>query len=220
MNSATVKICGLQSMETIQSIVNMRIDYIGFIFAKSKRQVASGQVGEMIDFITRNSENHPLAVGVFVNPMKQELVDVLKDAKLDVIQLHGSESPELCRWVKDHLKLKVFKVFSVSNKPQDVKAILDPYGAVIDALLLDTYDPVVGGGTGETFAWDCIPTYQQWTKKQNIPLLIAGGLDTSNVAGLIETYHPDGVDVSSGVEINGIKDMNKIRDFVERVKSI
>jgi phosphoribosylanthranilate isomerase len=220
MNKATVKICGLQSIGTIKSIVNLPIDHIGFIFAKSKRQVTPKQAGEMIRFVTTKAESPPLSVGVFVNPTKQELEDVLKVAKLDVIQLHGTESPEFCQWVKDHLQVKVFKVFFVSSKLQDVETILMPYAAVIDALLLDTYDPVVGGGTGKTFAWDCIPTYQQWTKKLNIPLLIAGGLDASNVTGLLETYEPDGVDVSSGVEINGIKDINKVMDFVERVKSI
>lgn len=221
MTAPKVKICGLQSIDTLESMSELQVDYIGFIFAKSKRQVSPKQAGKMIDYIKKKMTGNPLTVGVFVNPTMDELVHTLKDAPLDVIQLHGMESSELCGWVQKHLKVKVFKVFAIMNELSDaeINQALDPYQGTIDALMLDTYDPVVGGGTGKTFAWERIPSYQRWAHLHDCPLIIAGGLETHNVAELIAVYRPDGVDVSSGVEIDGMKDIHKITAFVERVKN-
>jgi phosphoribosylanthranilate isomerase len=219
METATVKICGLQSVSTLESMLYLAVDHIGFVFAKSRRQVTPEQAGEMIEYLKANARPIPLTVGVFVNPAKEELTEVLKLAPLDVVQLHGEESPDFCQWVKETFKVKVFKVFSVSERHQHtVEMLLDPYQKVMDAVMLDTYDPIVGGGTGQTFAWDCIPDYKQWTKQQGLPLMIAGGLHADNVSDLIAEYHPDGIDVSSGVESDGVKDITKIKNFVERVK--
>lgn len=95
---------------------------------------------------------------------------------------------------------------------------IDAYVGTIDALLLDTYDPLYGGGSGKTFAWDRIPAYQAWTHQHGIPLFVAGGLTADNAEKLVHEYHPEGLDVSSGVETNGVKDIAKITAFVERVK--
>jgi len=95
---------------------------------------------------------------------------------------------------------------------------LDPYLDAIDAVLLDTYDPAAAGGTGRTFAWECIPLYLAWTRRHGLPLIVAGGLHADNVRELIDRYGPDGVDVSSGVETNGEKDIEKIATFVKKVK--
>ncbi|MFS1512356.1 phosphoribosylanthranilate isomerase [Chengkuizengella sp. SCS-71B] len=232
MNNVMVKICGILGVPTIESMLNLPIDYIGFVFAKSKRQVTPEQAADMIQVLKKHQIKVPETAGVFVNPSEQKLEETIRNAPLDIIQLHGQESPELCKWVKQSLKIKVFKVFSnlhqilltdnsiISNEQVDEECskCLNPYVNHIDALMLDTYDPVVGGGTGETFNWDLIPIVQRWTKKNNIPLIVAGGLDVDNVSSLISTYEPDGVDVSSGVETNRIKDIKKIKTFVERVK--
>ncbi|NBI30480.1 phosphoribosylanthranilate isomerase [Chengkuizengella marina] len=229
MNNVGVKICGITDVATIESMLHLPIDYIGFVFAKSKRQVTPKQAADMIQALKNHYIKVPETAGVFVNPSEQELEETIKHASLDIIQLHGQESPELCKWVKQSLKVKVFKVFSnfhqfilsdVSNEQVDEQCSkwLNPYVHHIDALMLDTFDPVVGGGTGKTFNWELIPIVQRWTKKNNIPLIVAGGLDVDNVSTLITTYEPSGVDVSSGVETNRIKDIKKIKTFVERVK--
>ncbi len=218
---AAVKICGLQSIEVLESMLNLPIDYIGFVFAKSRRQVSPSQAKEMIAFLFDHRDLPFMTVGVFVNPTLDELIHVMNKAPLDVIQLHGQESPGFCRRVKNTFKVKLFKVFSIAGEEgidiKSVASILDPYLGSIDAVMLDTYDPIVGGGTGKPFSWKFIPLFQTWAKKFDLPLIIAGGLNADNIKQLIAEYEPDGVDVSSGVETNGVKDIHKIITFVERV---
>lgn len=225
-SAVTAKICGIQSVEMLASIAHLPIAHIGFVFAESKRQVTEEQAGEMIQYLKRISLDGapvPLTVGVFVHPSKEELERILQAAPLDVVQLHGKETPEFCLFVKECLGRQVFKAVSLHKSNASVPSFeeiveqLDPYLGTIDAILLDTYDPVYGGGSGKTFAWDCIPVYQAWTKKAGVKLLVAGGLQPDNVEQLLSAYQPDGVDVSSGVETDGVKDTAKIKAFIERV---
>jgi phosphoribosylanthranilate isomerase len=223
MGAPTVKICGLQSTQMLESMRRLSVDQIGFVFAESRRKVSPEQAAEMIDFIEKNfnGERRPLSVGVFVDPDLDELGKVLEVAPLDVVQLHGQESPQFCAEVKKNLKALVYKVFSISqSKPklEQVRSEIMPYRGGIDAVMLDTFDPHVGGGTGKTFAWDCIPVYKQAAAELGIPLIVAGGLHPGNVDALILDYAPDGVDVSSGVETDGVKDISKIEQFIERAK--
>lgn len=220
--AAVVKICGLQDVEVLNSIVHLPIDYIGFVFAKSRRQVTGSQAGMLIRAMREimEGETSPRTVGVFVNPTPEELADVLREAPLDTVQLHGRESAELCRWVKATFGVNVIKVVSIgsASSEQSLQESLEPYAGSIDMLLLDTFEPLVGGGSGQTFAWERIPAYLEWAKTQGIPLLVAGGLHANNVDEMLSLYAPDGVDVSSGVETEGLKDIAKITAFVERVK--
>jgi phosphoribosylanthranilate isomerase len=233
--AAAVKICGLQSVEMIRQVAHLPIDYIGLMFAPSKRRITSEQARDMIAELRKPDRQAaaPLAVGVFVNPERDELSRLLDDVKLDIVQLHGQESPELCGWVRDTFGVKVVKVVSLeagdSGRRQAagsepgidsrIAERLDPYRGAIDGLLLDTFEPVVGGGSGKTFSWAAIPPYSEWAKQAGIPLWVAGGLQADNVADLLTEYRPDGVDVSSGVETDGHKDVTKISAFVERVKA-
>jgi phosphoribosylanthranilate isomerase len=222
-NKATVKICGLQDVEVLKSIIHLPIDYIGFIFAKSRRQITGQLAGQLIRTMRDSvsaGQPIPLFVGVFVNPSREELTNILTAAPLDIVQLHGQETPELCQWVKETFDVQVMKVVSIGGQPAEggLDSILLPYVEHIDMILLDTFEPLVGGGSGQTFAWDRIPAYLEWTKAHNIPLLVAGGLHADNVDELLNTYGPDGVDVSTGVETEGVKDVLKITAFVERVK--
>lgn len=217
-----VKICGLQSVEVLKSMIQLPIDYIGFVFAKSKRQVDQEQAAILIEAL-QEWEGYPVpeSVGVFVNPTFAELEKITAVASLDVIQLHGNETPELCRQIQEQLHKQVFKVISLTSTEQEqaVQQQLSPYEGVVDAFLLDTYDPLYGGGSGKTFAWDQIEPYHQWTVAHGIPLLVAGGLTPENISSLIHNHSLEGVDVSSGVESDGIKDIQKITTFVERVKA-
>ncbi|GFZ89781.1 N-(5'-phosphoribosyl)anthranilate isomerase [Paenibacillus marchantiophytorum] len=222
----SVKICGLQSVEVLKSIVHLPIAHIGFVFAPSKRQVTAEKAQELISYLKSEAMNGvpiPLTVGVFVNPSEEQLTQILAVAPLDVVQLHSKETPAFCRWVREQFHVKVFKSVSISKSDNripllaDVSAQLDPYIGTVDAVLLDTFDPIYGGGSGTSFAWDCIPVYQEWARKAQVQLLVAGGLQPDNVNELVSAYQPDGVDVSSGVETDGVKDIAKITAFVERV---
>lgn len=222
MERTAVKICGLQSVEVLKSMVHLPVDYIGFVFATSKRRVTAQQAAGLIPILREwQTEAAPQSVGVFVNPELQELKELLHTAPLDIIQLHGQESPELCCAVKEQLGRKVIKALPVTDGTEEsVHKQLDGYIGTIDALLLDTYDPVYGGGSGRTFAWDRIPGYQAWAQQHGITLFVAGGLHSENAAELVASYAPDGLDVSSGVETDGMKDIQKITSFVERVKRL
>lgn len=228
----TVKICGLMDDETVRGVLALHVDYIGFVFARSRRQIQPGQAGRFIRIVQALPEqDRPLTVGVFVTPTREELVAVMAEAPLDVIQLHHTEEVTLCQFIKQELKAAVHLVIAVGEdkmgeteseadkKLAAAMARLAPYQGVVDAVLLDTYDPVYGGGSGRTFPWEAIPDYREAAHRLGMKLIAAGGLNGENVGRLIADYGPDGVDVSSGVETEGRKDMVKINRFVERVRA-
>jgi phosphoribosylanthranilate isomerase len=218
----TIKICGLRTVPMVVSLGTLAIDDIGFVFAPGKRTVTAEFAGTMIRAL-RWTGSLARTVGVFVNPSLDELAEILQSASLDVLQLHGQESPEFCKAVKQRFNgITICKVFSVNKDRNDNGIIneLNPYRGLCDSILLDTFDPHIGGGTGQTFNWDQIPNYQAWAVNEGIPLIIAGGLKPDNVNELIKTYRPDGVDVSSGVETDGTKDILKIKAFIERVRQL
>ncbi|WP_019534051.1 phosphoribosylanthranilate isomerase [Paenibacillus ginsengihumi] len=222
-----VKICGLRTAEAARTAARIGADYAGFVFAPSKRQVTAAEARALIAAMRESGEGTK-AVGVFVNLERETLVRIMAEAPLQVVQLHGQETPELCRWVKETFPgVRVWKASPIASGDsqradlQDaVKLRLDRYAGVIDALLIDTHDPVYGGGSGKTFAWEVIPAYLAWCRQHGIPLLAAGGLTPDNVGELAGRYAVDGVDVSSGVETDGMKDLDKMRSFVERVRRI
>jgi phosphoribosylanthranilate isomerase len=223
--AAAVKICGLQDVEVLKSMINLPVDYIGVVFAPSRRRITPEQGADLRTVLSDwTMFDRPKLAGVFVNPTLEELESIMQISRLDVIQLHGQESPEFCEEVKQRFGTEVFKAFSFPKEETGSLAddtallALDPYKNVVDAILLDTFDPLYGGGSGKTFAWERIPFYAEWAKKHGIVLFVAGGLQPDNVQQLIQTYAPDGVDVSSGVESEGVKDIAKITAFVERVK--
>jgi len=223
--STAAKICGLQDVEVLKSMINLPVDYIGVVFAKSRRRIKPEQAADLREVLMDwKAGKRPGLAGVFVNPALEELEHIMNVAPLDVIQLHGQETPEFCRQVKQRWAAEVFKVFSFpkdgSGHDETDSAVraLTPYEGTVDAVLLDTHDPKYGGGSGKTFAWERIPAYADWCKEHGVKLFVAGGLQPGNVEDLIRTYQPDGVDVSSGVETGGVKDIAKITAFVERVK--
>jgi phosphoribosylanthranilate isomerase len=224
----TVKICGIRSADTLREMKGLMVHHIGFVFAPSKRQVSPAEAGKLIRLLHEEGFRQDglfRTAGVFVNPTLEEIGRVLEEAPLDIVQLHGQEPPELCAAVKERFKVDIFKAASIPGGEEagawsagQVTAMLEPYVSYVDAYLLDTYDPAAGGGSGRTFPWNVIPPLKIWAASVSRPLLIAGGLHAENVNGLLKEYSPDGVDVSSGVETDGVKDILKIRTFVERVK--
>ncbi|QAY66155.1 phosphoribosylanthranilate isomerase [Paenibacillus protaetiae] len=216
MNAPRIKICGLKDKETIRSMNGLPFHEIGFVFAPSKRQVspetAAGLIHEAKQLAAANGAA-PRTVGVFVNAGLEELRSALAAAPLDVVQLHGAESPEFCREAREQLSVAVWKVFSVGDGSETPEQRFAPFKGAVDAVLIDT----AGGGTGVPFDWRQIDAYKQAAAAIGVPLYVAGGLHPDNVRELMEQYAPGGVDVSSGVESDGHKDIDKIRLFVQRV---
>jgi phosphoribosylanthranilate isomerase len=206
-----IKICGVKRLDTLQLLTELGVDYIGFIFAESRRRVSPEQAGRLL----RSVNGHPPAVGVFVNPTWAELDEVLRSVPLAVIQLHGEETAEFCRQVRERYSLPVWKAIPVAE-PATVTASIHRYTGAADAFLFDTYDPTLPGGTGRRFSWEHIPLLQQHVADAGC--IIAGGIHEANVTELLAAYRPQMIDVSSGVETDGEKDGEKIKRLVQRVR--
>ena len=207
-----VKICGIRESETLALLTELQVDFVGFVFAPSKRRVDVQATREMLAAVP----GHPPAVGVFVNPTLEELDAVLSQVPLAVIQLHGQESPDFCRTVRERFSRPVWKALAVGEDDDPGKRICS-YADCVDAFLFDTYDPAQAGGTGKRFSWEQIPRLK--TACEKITTVVAGGINSDNVEELIARYAPAVIDVSSGVETEGKKDAKKIRSFMERVRA-
>lgn len=218
-SAVTVKICGITRPETMRAIRSWPIDHIGLLFAPSKRRVDAEQAAALTAALREGDGPRPAAVGVFVDPGLDELREAAVRAGLDIVQLHGGESAAFCAEVRDRFGVRIFKAVPVrqGGSAEEIGSALDAYRGIAEAILLDTYDPAAGGGTGRTFDWEAIPVYREWARRAGIKLIVAGGLQPDNVGELLARYRPDGVDVSSGVETDGAKDTHKIRQFIERV---
>ena len=189
-----VKICGLSTKEAVETAVSAGVDYIGFVFAPSKRQVNVEQAAELAELIPPNVKK----VGVFVSPSRAELLEAIDKVELDLVQIHG----QLADDVFEDLPCSSIQAVQVDGEGHV------PHSQA-DYLLFDA--PVAG--SGQTFDWG-----QLDTTELSQPFFIAGGLNEDNVEEAIQHFTPYAVDVSSGVETNGQKNHEKIRRFIERVK--
>ena len=189
-----VKICGLSTKEAVKTAVSAGADYIGFVFAPSKRQVTLEQAAELAKLIP----SHIQKVGVFVSPSREELLEAIEKIGLDLVQIHGQVTDDL-----------FVKLPCASIQAMQVDGNGHVPNSQADYLLFDA--PVAG--SGQTFDWG-----QLDTTELSQSFFIAGGLNEANVEEAIQHFTPYAVDVSSGVESNGQKDHEKIRRFIERVK--
>lgn len=206
-----VKICGIKNVQTAQLLAELECDFLGFVFAESKRRVSAEEAGQIL----RHVPAHPAAVGVFVNPSLSELDLVLARVPLQVIQLHGQESPEFCAEVKARYQTNVWKAIPIGEEKQ-ISTACKVYQPHADAFLFDTFDPQLAGGTGKRFSWTRIPQLKVQAGKREC--VIAGGINEANVDELLARYAPAIIDISSGVETDGEKDLIKIKSFLERVR--
>jgi phosphoribosylanthranilate isomerase len=208
MSRIQIKLCGFRCVEDVQKVKTFPIDAIGFILVPGrKRTVREEEYPELLAAVPSSVKK----VGVFLNPTQSEMEKWFKIAPLDIVQLHGTESPEFCKWVRDTFHVQIIKTFHIHSHEW-----VDPitaYQSSIDVALLDH----AHGGTGQTYDWSVIPPYQKRCQDLHIPLWVAGGLTSENVFSLLQQVHPNGIDVSSGIESDGVKDFNKIKTFIERV---
>ncbi|MBC8228174.1 phosphoribosylanthranilate isomerase [bacterium] len=200
-----VKICGITNLDDALAAVEFGADAIGFVFVpNTPRYIESAKAAEIIarlpPFVT--------TVGLFVNDSQEHIKQIANQCKLNVLQLHGQESPDFCL----QFNRKVIKAFRV--KDQESLTVLPKY--TVSAYLLDTYVKGTMGGTGVTFDWRLALDAKKYG-----PVILAGGLNPENVAKAIQQVRPYGVDVSSGVEAEpGKKDHGKIKDFIAAAKSV
>ena len=208
--STQVKICGLRNPEHIQTAIEAGADMLGFIFYEpSHRYIQPKHVQEVLKESQSTGKEHvlPDLVGVFVNKEINFINDVVEEAGLHYVQLHGTESPEFCQQITRPV-MKAIPLKSTADLAQ-----VAHYKDVVWRLLLDT--PTPGwGGTGVAHDWELASTIAQETR-----IFLAGGLTPENVAQALQQVHPWGVDVSSGVETNKQKDNAKIRAFLENVRA-
>jgi phosphoribosylanthranilate isomerase len=209
-----IKICGITDETNALAAADAGADFIGLVFAHSKRQVIPARAREIADAVKKSSAATKV-VGVFVNAPVFQINEIADFCALDVVQLSGNESWEDCRKIAN----PIIKAIRVGRQPlEDICAELSAASRLLARrrfiTLLDSEVEGKYGGTGESFNWDLA---KEVAKKY--PVIIAGGLAPQNVAMLIKRVSPWGVDVSTGVECNGLKDASKIRAFVKAVRS-
>lgn len=216
-----VKMCGISKVETIPAVVEAKPDYMGLVFAPSKRQVTVDQAKTLVEELhkgcakkygsdTEPDENDTIkTVGVFVNETVDNLVTIANEANLDAVQLHGDEDETFIQSLKERTNVEVWKAIQIRTAADTEKWI----DSSADMLLFDAYHKDERGGTGEVFNWSSLDAFER-------PFMLAGGIDSTNVARAIRTVRPYGIDTSSGIETNGVKDDEKITAFTKIVKSI
>ena len=216
-----VKMCGISKVETIPAVVEAKPDYMGLVFAPSKRQVTVEQAKILIEELhrgyakkygsdTEHDKNDTIkTVGVFVNETVDNLVTIANEANLDAVQLHGDEDETFIQSLKERTNVEVWKAIQIRTAADTEKWI----DSSAEMLLFDAYHKDERGGTGEVFDWSSLDAFER-------PFMLAGGIDSTNVARAIRTVRPYGIDISSGIETNGMKDDKKITAFTKIVKSI
>lgn len=197
-----VKICGITRRQDAEFAIEMGADAIGLVFyAPSPRAVTIAQAQKIIE----NLPPFVCVVALFVNAQADEVNACLNALKIDLLQFHGDESPEYCQ----QFNKPYMKAIRMTDQVA-LKLVAENYASA-SALLLDSYQAGVPGGTGLTFDWSMIT-------EVNKPIVLAGGLTVDNVATAIRQVKPYAVDVSGGVELaKGIKDNQKIRTFMQEV---
>lgn len=197
-----VKICGLMELEHVKTAVESGADAIGFVFAKSRRQVTVEQARELATAVPSDV----LKIGVFVNEDVEEVKRIAREVPLDVVQLHGDEDPDYVR----RLSIPTIKALSIKTKADVQQA--SQYE--VDYFLFDAPGVEFRGGSGHSFDWSLLA-------KANIShdkVILAGGLTEHNINEAIHIVQPFMVDVSSGVETAQRKDAEKIRTFIRAVR--
>jgi len=216
-----VKMCGISKVETIPAVVEAKPDYMGLVFASSKRQVTVDQAKTLVEELHKqytkrynngaeqSNDDEIKTVGVFVNETLENLVSIAKEANLDAVQLHGDEDEAFIQSLKERTNVEVWKAVQIRSAA-DAEVWID---SSADMLLFDAYHKDERGGTGEVFDWTSLDEFER-------PFMLAGGIDGTNVARAIRTVRPYGIDISSGIETNGVKDDEKIKAFTNIVRTI
>ena len=199
MFGTELKICGLSRMEDVIAVNRHGADYAGFVFwKKSKRYIDPYKAGELIEFLRSDIKT----VGVFMDEPLDNVISAARISGVEMIQLHGHESEEYVEYVRRTLDRPVIKAFKADEEGALDRAL----NTTADYILIDS-----GAGTGKTFDWNILKGFKR-------DYFLAGGLDPETVGEAIRLLEPFAVDVSSGVETDGVKDEEKIEKFIKAVK--
>lgn len=206
-----IKLCGLKRIEDIEAVNEAKPDYIGFIFAKKSRRYVSTETAERLkQHLNPDIE----AVGVFVNEDIDKVIEQAKKQVIDVIQLHGEEDVAYVKDLKEAVDVPIIKAISMTK--QDARQQISMWEiSDVDYLLLDSGN----GGTGEQFNYKLLQEIGNLKK----PYFLAGGLNSENLENAVQQLQnnqPYALDLSSGIETNGIKDLDKIKKAVEAARRI
>lgn len=215
-----VKFCGITQEDTVPVLMETQPNYVGFIFAPSKRQVTVEQAKSITrslqDSVHTTSGNKCCSrVGVFVNETIPTIVEIAKAVPLSVVQLHGDETVTYIETLRSQLQeeqlesIEIWKAIQVQGKED----ILPWKQAPIDGLVVDAYSKEERGGTGKTIDWSLLDEVQ-------VPYYLAGGIGLHNVARAIRRLQPYGLDMSSSLETNGQKDVRKIKSMAQIIKTV
>jgi phosphoribosylanthranilate isomerase len=202
-----IKICGIRRVEDATAAVEAGADFLGLVFAPSRRRIDPEAAGELVAQVKDSSPSK--IVGVFVNAAPEEINRVARVCRLDYAQLSGTETDDTV----DALDLPAIQVFHVGQDGIDEELANRVEGSRARLVMLDTAQQNAYGGSGKTFTWSGGTRLER-------PFLLAGGLRPENVADAVRALQPWGLDVSSGVETEGDKDPEKIRAFVARVRAL
>ena len=207
------KICGLSTPETVDAAVAAGARWIGFVtFPKSPRHIGSL---DLLKALGARVPAHVGRVGLFVDPDDVLIDERLSTGAIDLLQLHGAESPARVAALKARTGKPVMKVIKVAQ-PEDVERGIADYTGVADRLMFDAADGTLPGGNAKAFDWTILSC-----RAVPLPWMLAGGLTPDNVAEAVRVTGAPTVDVSSGVEVSrGVKSIELIRAFLERVKAL
>lgn len=207
-----LKICGLRRQEDIEIVNKYRPTYVGFVFAKSKRQVTL----EEAKALKARLINEVATVGVFVNEPIENIYVYAKEGVMDYIQLHGDEDGQYIRRLKEQVKLPIIKAIRVSDKTELISRLEEMQRLPIDYYLFDTYTACAYGGSGASFDWHLIK--ELVGKEIQKPYFLAGGIGKDNLEKAL-AEEPYAIDLSSKVETDGFKDEAKIKEVCDILKS-
>jgi phosphoribosylanthranilate isomerase len=209
--SVLLKYCGNRSLEDVIVSARSAANYVGFIFAKSKRQVQADEVKQWLKAVRLKDKK---LVGVFVNAPISQIEAIIKEVPLSIIQCHGTETETQIYAIKERTRVPVWKVIHHSNSAvQKMKA----FSGIADGYVIDTKVEGAWGGTGISFNWSYVPAYVEEAEKQGVKCFIAGGVRSENIEELLR-FKPHGIDISSGIEENERKSSKKIERLEQKVR--
>ena len=209
-----VKICGISDIESAIAACQAGSDYLGIVFAPSRRQVTPENALKIVEAV-QQQEPHPQIVGVFVNRPAPEVNQIANYCKLDWVQLSGDENWEYCIKIRARL-IKVFHIAVDARQAEISTEVWKGYSVIPPKQLICLLDSIVEGsygGNGMPFNWQVAKSVSE-----KFSVMIAGGLNPDNVEELMKSTKPWAVDVSSGVETNGKKDVIKMKTFIQAVR--
>ncbi len=199
-----IKICGIKREDEVAILNQFPVSYAGFIFAKSKRQVTIDQCLKLSELLNPNIKR----VGVFVNEPFDQLMKIISACKLDIVQLHGDETVD---YIKD-IPVKVWKTIPVKNK--DSLAKISVYDQHVHGILFETHHEKLKGGTGLTFDWQLLKNLEL---NNDVDMILAGGINPGNAKEAIDIVEPDILDVNSGLEVEGYKTLDKVKQLFKEL---